>query len=134
MWVVVILGILVISQSTAIMVPTSCCVLPTVDAACWLSRTKSDVEALQAAVNCAVATRIVVGSEHLRWILSDTLHLNTSNQELVLEHGVLLEAERGAFHATDSVLVAIQNVENVTLSGDGAILKMWKDDYSNPTQ
>eukprot|EP00041_Stephanoeca_diplocostata_P032483 m.1041146 g.1041146 ORF g.1041146 m.1041146 type:complete len:1572 (-) comp24157_c0_seq4:1290-6005(-) len=135
MTAVSLLGLLVAFQCSVVDPAVSlspCCTPPAVNAACWLKHTKNDVDALQAAVNCAAASEVYIGGERLHWNLSDTLHLNSSNQRIVLEYGVVLEAQRGEFHATSAVLVSISNAENVTLSGYGATLKMWKEDYSDP--
>jgi len=55
-----------------------------------------------------------------------------SNQEIVFEPGAVVQALRGAFVKTDRVLFTARDVENLTLRGYGAELRMWKEDYQGP--
>jgi hypothetical protein len=63
--------------------------------------------------------------------MTESLVMNVSHQRLVLAPGVLIQAQRGLFHRSGSHLITIDNVTNVTVSGYGATLQMWKQDYSN---
>ena len=60
------------------------------------------------------------------------LHLtNGSNRKIVFQPGVVVEAVRGAFKNGTASLLTLTGVENVTIEGSGATLRMWRDDYAN---
>lgn len=108
----------------------ACCGDAEVRALCFLQSTHKDdpIGALQAAVGCpgAELVRVEVLPEGAPWVLNHTLRLNASDQTVLLQPGVELQARRGLFHSGGSELVSIDNVDNVTLSGYGATLRMWK--------
>jgi hypothetical protein len=52
-----------------------------------------------------------------------------SNTTLIIESGVEIQAKRGAFHGGGDTLLSLKDVENVTIYGYGARLKMFKEDY-----
>ena len=54
-----------------------------------------------------------------------------SNMTLFLEPGVELVAQRGTFMDTEG-LVSAFNVSNVSIVGNGAQMRMWKQDYARP--
>lgn len=86
---------------------------------------------LQAALDSG-ARRIVVDRKEGPWV---TLPLVArSNQEIVFEDGVELQAKRGAFMGLRETLLTVANVTNVTLRGLGAggTLRMHKKDYQKP--
>ena len=58
---------------------------------------------------------------------------NHSHVRLVLQRGVVVQAQRGAFKPAASYLLLIQNATNFTLSGYGATLSMWRQDYNDST-
>src|SRR5690606_5152440 len=63
------------------------------------------------------------------WVVRP-LTLTNSNQQILFENGVVIEAMRGAFLSkTDSLFYASHNVTNVSLVGYGASLVMHQDDY-----
>ena len=79
------------------------------------------------------ARRIVFDRQEGPWI-SFPLSVR-SNQEIVFEDGVELQAKRGAFMGVRDCLLAFSNVTNVTLRGlgkSGGTLRMHKKDYQNP--
>ena len=87
--------------------------------------------ALQAAINSG-ARKLIVENMGGPWIV-DKLQL-ASNQEIVFAKGVVVQAKRGAFHGTgDSLFTAVLK-KNITLTGPGATLKMWKQDYDDRKQ
>jgi hypothetical protein len=87
--------------------------------------------ALQAAINSG-ARKLIVENLGAPWVVNK-LYL-ADNQELVFEPGVVVQAKRGAFHGTGDCLFTATLKTNVTLTGRGAILKMWKSDYDDKTQ
>lgn len=84
--------------------------------------------ALQAAIDSG-AVKVVVEDLGKPWIV-DKIHA-ASNQEIVFEKGVVVEAKKGAFHGTNDALINIQLKENVTLTGYGATLRMHRADYDS---
>lgn len=54
-----------------------------------------------------------------------------SNQIVVFEPGAEIVAKRGAYHATGDKLLSYACASNVTLSGHGGAIRMWKSDYTN---
>ena len=87
--------------------------------------------ALQAAINSG-AKKLVVENLGQPWVV-DRLQL-ASNQEIIFEPGTVVQAKRGAFKGTADALFSAVLKENITLRGQGATLKMWKQDYDDPAQ
>jgi hypothetical protein len=112
-----------------------------VTASCWGFRELDSTATLQAALNSGARTVVVpfMGEEH-PWILraNGTAPPNKgavqlrSNQRLILEDGVELRAMRGAFFGTGDCLLQANMVENLTIVGYGATLRMWREDYARP--
>lgn len=99
----------------------------TVANAAWWGFDEDDAtQTLQAAINSGAKT-LVVPNLGKDWIVRP-LRL-AGNQELVLEKGVVITAKRGEYRGKkDSVFVA-QDVDNVTIRGEGATVRMQKEDY-----
>ncbi|MBI5818867.1 MAG: right-handed parallel beta-helix repeat-containing protein [Verrucomicrobia bacterium] len=87
--------------------------------------------ALQAAINSG-ARKLIVENTGAPWI-TDKLQL-ASHQEIVFEKGVVVQAKRGVFKGTSDALFNASSKTNITLTGYGATLKMWKQDYDDKTQ
>lgn len=85
--------------------------------------------ALQRAIRSG-ARRVIVENLGTPWIV-DRIQL-ASEQEIVFENGVVVQAKRGAFHGKTDSLFSATGCTNVTLTGPGATLKMWKEDYTTP--
>jgi hypothetical protein len=87
--------------------------------------------ALQAAIDSG-ARKVIVEDMGAPWI-TGKLTL-ASDQEIVFEKGVIVQAKRGEFHGlTDSLFSAILK-KNIKLTGAGATLRMWKQDYDDKAQ
>ncbi len=98
--------------------------------ASWWGFDAEDATAcLQAAIDSGVP-RLIVEDMGSPWIVTPLTLV--SNQEIVFEEGVELLAKRGEFHGGGDALVTARDVENVTLRGDGATFRMWREDYANP--
>lgn len=82
-------------------------------------------KALQGAINSG-ATRVVVDNVG-EWVV-DRIYL-TNDQELFFEKGVVMVAKRGSFKGTGDSLLNLVGVRNVVITGNGALLRMWKSDY-----
>ncbi len=55
-----------------------------------------------------------------------------SDLTLVFEAGVEVQALRGEFHPLNASLFAASGVKGLTITGNGATLRMWKADYQQP--
>lgn len=85
--------------------------------------------ALQSAINSG-ARKVIVENMGTPWIV-DKIEL-ASDQEVVFEKGVVVQAKRGAFKGGGDCLFTASMKKNVTLIGYGATFKMWKQDYHGP--
>tara|TARA_B100000029_G_scaffold105060_1_gene95650 strand:+ start:958 stop:2295 length:1338 start_codon:yes stop_codon:yes gene_type:complete len=84
--------------------------------------------ALKSAIQSRAA-KVWVPNMGVPWLI-DTIWL-TSNQEILLENGVVIESRPGkAFHV-DGQLFKIASQKNVTLKGYGATLKMRRDLFAS---
>jgi hypothetical protein len=86
-------------------------------------------QALQAAI-ASGAQKVIIENMGTPWIV-DKIQL-ASDQEIVFEKGVVVQAKRGAFKGTGDCLFTASLKKNVTLTGYGATFKMWKEDYHGP--
>ncbi|MCX7048781.1 MAG: right-handed parallel beta-helix repeat-containing protein [Candidatus Sumerlaeota bacterium] len=87
--------------------------------------------ALQAAINSG-ARKLIIENMGAPWI-TDKIIL-AGDQEIVFEKGVVVQAKRGAFHGSGDSLFSATSKKNITLTGHGATLRMWKQDYDDKTQ
>ena len=84
--------------------------------------------ALQAAVHSG-APRIWVPNMGTPWLI-DTVHL-ASDQEILFEDGVVIESKPGSGFYVDGELFKGASLQNVTLKGYGATLKMRRDLFAS---
>lgn len=99
------------------------------EATWWGFDPEDSTEAIQQAIDSGARTVIVpfVGQP---WIVRPiTLR---SNVTLIFEPGVLVLAKRGEYKGRGDSLLSLPGLDNVTIRGYGAILRMWKKDYQNP--
>lgn len=83
---------------------------------------------LQSAIDSG-AKEIVIPNMGVPWIVKPIkLH---SNQKITLLPGVVVLAKKGEFKGRGNSLFSADNVENLVISGYGAILRMHKKDYQN---
>lgn len=82
---------------------------------------------LQDAINSG-ASKVIIPNMGKDWIVNQTINI-ASNQEIILEPGVVIAAKRGCFKGRKEPLINVENKENVLISGYGATLKMHKEDY-----
>ena len=99
------------------------------NAAWWGFNREDSTEALQAAINSGAKTLIVpfMGEP---WIVRP-LQLR-SQQEIILEPGVLILAKKGEFQGGGDSLFTAVGQSNLVIRGYGATLRMHKRDYQNP--
>ncbi len=86
---------------------------------------------LQAAINSG-ARKLLVDNMGAPWVVNK-LQL-AGNQEIVFAKGVVVQAKRGEFHGRGDSLFYASLKKNITLTGYGATLKMWKQDYDDRKQ
>ncbi|NOY81307.1 MAG: right-handed parallel beta-helix repeat-containing protein [Kiritimatiellaeota bacterium] len=87
--------------------------------------------ALQAAIDSG-APKLIVDNVGQTWITRPLFA--ASNQEIVFEKGVVVEAKKGEFKGGNDSLLTVRERENVTLIGYGAVLRMRRADYDDPKQ
>lgn len=98
-------------------------------AAWWGFQSEDSTAALQGAIDSG-AEKVIVEDMGKPWIVSG-IRL-ASDQEIVFEKGVVVEARRGAFRGKTDSLFTASGKKNITLSGYGATLRMWREDYADP--
>lgn len=87
---------------------------------------------LQAAFDSR-AKRVIIDRQDSPWHI-DPVFLR-SNQEVVLENGVVVEARRGGFLERNDTLFTLRNVGNVRICGEGkSVLRMHKADYQDASR
>ena len=96
----------------------------------WWGVDESDATAALQAAIASKAKKVIIPNTGKPWNVR-TIKL-ASNQEIVFEKGVVVQAVRGEFQSTTAMLLVGSGVKNVTLSGEGATLRMWKADYVAP--
>ena len=84
---------------------------------------------LQAAIDSG-AKKVIVDRMPTPWVVTPLA--GSSHQEIFLENGVELVAKRGAFVGGKDVLLSYTNACEVKISGYGATIRMWRDDYLKP--
>lgn len=87
--------------------------------------------ALQAAINSG-AKKVIVENVGKPWIVH-SIQL-ASHQEIVFEDGVVVQAKRGAFKNRSDSLLTGDGLTDIALTGSGATLKMWKEDYDDESR
>ncbi|MHB9070869.1 MAG: right-handed parallel beta-helix repeat-containing protein [Sedimentisphaerales bacterium] len=98
-----------------------------VDASTYGFNATDATDALQAAINTG-AKVVFVPNMGTDWIIRP-IFLNSSNQEIQFANGVVVTAKRGEFHGNVDSLFTAYTKTNITLTGYGATLRMWKQDY-----
>lgn len=85
---------------------------------------------LQAALNSG-AKKLIIDRQASDWIVTPLQA--ASNQEIVLQDGVVIQAKSDEFHGTGDSLLTLKNRENVVIraekEGAKAVLRMHKADY-----
>lgn len=96
------------------------------NAAWWGFDEQDATRALQAAIRSG-ARKLTVPNVGKPWVVGP-LSLE-SDQEIVFEKGVVVQALKGSFLGIDDSLFTADGKENITLLGDGAEWVMRKEDY-----
>jgi len=89
--------------------------------------TEDATVALQKAID-SKADRVIVSNMGANWIVRPIQMV--SNQEIVLESGVVVEAKRGEYHGINDSVFNATHQKNITVRGYGAVLKMHREDYT----
>ena len=103
--------------------------IETARASWWGFNEEDATETLQAAINSGAKTLIVENMGKTWFVEPITL---AGDQEILFEEGVEVRAKRGSFKDTGASLFTGAGIKNVTLRGDGATLRMWREDYADP--
>ena len=98
-------------------------------AAWWGFHAEDSTAALQAAFD-SKARHILIPYTGKPWIVRPLML--RSNQEIEIAPGVVILAKRGEFQGVNDSVLTARDVENVTIRGYGATVRMWKHDYQNP--
>ena len=101
----------------------------TARASWWGFNPQDSTTALQSAIHSG-ASRLIVENMGAPWVVNP-IQL-AGHQEIVFEKGVVVLAKRNAFHGRGDALFTAALQTNVTLTGPGATLRMWKQDYAGP--
>ena len=99
------------------------------DVSWWVEDTNDNTRALQSALDSG-AKRVIIPYKATPWV-SGPLFLR-SNQEIILEKGAILQAKDADFHGINSKFINAEQVENVTLKGYFATIKMNRARYIQP--
>lgn len=84
---------------------------------------------LQAAIDSRVP-RLIIDSMPNSWYTTPLKCV--SNQEIIFEKGARLSAKRNAFQNKTDTLLTLSSVTNVTIRGQAAEIRMFRDDYAKP--
>ncbi len=98
-----------------------------IDAASFGYNTVDATNALQFAIN--QGQNVFVPNMGADWNVKP-IFLTQSNQNILFEDGVVIQAKSGNFRNGNDSLFEARDVENVTLTGYGATLRMNQDDYT----
>ena len=96
------------------------------NAAWWGFNEEDATEALQAAIRSG-AKKVIVPNMGKDWIVRP-LQL-VGDQELVLEAGAVITAQRGVYRGSGDSVLNADNLTNLTIRGYGATVRMQKEDY-----
>lgn len=100
-----------------------------VSAAWYGFDTNDSTHILTSALNSG-ASFILIPDMGSPWF-TEPLYIN-SNTTIVLEEGAEIHAKQGSFHKGGASLFNLVNIDNITIYGYGARIKMHKDDYRKP--
>lgn len=98
----------------------------TANALWWGFDVEDSTHAIQSAINSG-AKKVVVPYVGANWTVGPILLV--SNQELLLEPGVVIAAKKGAFRGLTDCLLRGHKVSNVVIRGYGATLRMRREEY-----
>lgn len=101
------------------------------NASWWGFDPVDSTKCLQAAIKSG-AKKLRIENLGAPWIVNK-LQL-ASDQEIVFDKGVVIQALRGAFKGSGDALFSASGKKNIALTGYGAILRMWKQDYDDKAQ
>ncbi len=100
------------------------------NAAWWGFDPADSTEALQAAINSGAKTVIIPKMPH-DWVVARTIRL-VGDQQLIFQPGAVVAAMKGKFIGRGECLMAAADQQNLTIRGEGATLRMHKEDYTSP--
>jgi hypothetical protein len=92
----------------------------------WGFDEEDATEALQAAIRSG-ARKVIVPNMSKDWNVRP-IQL-AGNQEVLFEKGVVVTAKRGEYRGRGDSVFSATNVDNLTIRGHGATVRMYKEDY-----
>lgn len=96
------------------------------NAAWWGFDQDDATDAVQAAIDSGAKT-VTIPNVGQDWIVRPlTL---AGDQELILEEGVVIAAKRGEYRGRGDSVFTARDIDNLTIRGDGATVRMQKEDY-----
>ena len=95
----------------------------------WVENKNDDTRALQSALDSGAA-RVIIPYKATPWV-SGPLFLR-SNQEIILGKGAILQAKDDTFYEMNTKFINAEQVENITIRGYSATIKMNRDRYIQP--
>jgi|GEM_PF-4966241 len=100
--------------------------------ASWWGFDKADAtNALQEAINSGVP-KLIIDNTGSDWIVNQPIRLH-SDQEIIFENGVVIQAKKGRFKAVTDSLFLANDKSNFKLIGQGNVtFRMHRADYDNP--
>jgi len=96
------------------------------NAAWWGFDEDDSTDAIQAAIDSGAKT-VTIPNVGQDWIVRP-LRL-AGDQELILEPGVVIAAKRGEYRGGGDSVFTARDLDNLTIRGDGATVRMQKEDY-----
>lgn len=100
------------------------------NAAWWGFNPDDGTAAIQAAIDSGAAT-VIIPYMGMDWNVRPLIL--ASDQEIIIEPGVVVTAKQGAFRGDRDALLSGTGVRDVTITGHGAVLRMRKTDYAART-
>ena len=96
----------------------------------WWGFDASDSTPFIKAALSSGAKKIVFDKAAGPWVTLPLVVERAAGLEILLEPGVELVARRGEFKDVRDALLTVRNSRGVKISGSGAALRMWRDDYT----
>lgn len=101
-----------------------------VDASTFGFNSEDATECLKRALSSKFDT-LVIRSHKADWNIAPLIIKDLASKTIIFENGVIIKALPGKFKDVNSSLISLVNVDNLTMIGSGAILKMNKSEYKS---
>lgn len=74
---------------------------------------------------------IIIDKQKSDWVITPTILKDIKNKVIVMESGITLTAKSGSFLNKSDCLLKLVNCSGIEIEGNGALLKMNKEDYTD---